>query len=201
MRSAVFGIAILVLGLGVFRFAVPAMMEEAISGGSDDCDATHLTSKDLEQFIPEDTPGLEQVYRSVQYCKSGDIPREAELNLAYAADDPVEAAARTFLADAERDGWTRVSPPAGKSISVTNGAVNLSLRRARDGQTVHVDAYLFAAASKPSPNPNANISSVQATGAPTGVLVRIWVEGKSAIPTIGPGNLGLFPTPDMGIGR
>lgn len=201
MRSAVFGIAILVLGLGVFRFAVPAMMEEAISGGSDDCDASHLTSKDLEQFIPEDTPGLEQVYRSVQHCKSGDIPREAELNLAYAADDPVEAAARTFLADAERDGWTRVSPPAGKSIFVTNGAVNLSLRRARDGQTVHVDAYLFVAASKPNPNPNANISSVQATGAPTGALVRIWVEGQSAIPTIGAGNFGVFPPPDMGIGR
>lgn len=45
----------------MFRFAVPAMMEEAISGGSDSCDATHLTSKGLEQFIPEDTPGLERL--------------------------------------------------------------------------------------------------------------------------------------------
>lgn len=201
MRSAVLGIAILALGLGVFRFALPALIEDAIDGGSDDCDSAHLTSKDLEPLVPEEAPGFEEVYRSVQHCKSRDIPSEAELNLAYAALGTVETTARAMLSKAESDGWTRVSPAAGKPPTTQNGAASLALKRPVDGKTVHFDVSVFASASRPNPNPNANISRIQATGSPTGVLVRIWVESKSAVPTIDPGKLGIFGTPDVGIGR
>lgn len=200
MRPAIFGFAILVLGFGAFRFAMPGLIENAIGGGGDDCDSSHLTSKDLERFIPEDAPRFEQVYRSVQRCKSSGFPSEAELNLAYAATDSVESTARTMLANAERTGWTRIAPPAGKSVSVVNGSVTVSLKRTQGGQTVHFDASNFPSSAKPSPNPNANIAKIQATGAPTGVLLRIWVEGASAIPTIDAG-FGVFPTPNVGIGR
>lgn len=201
MRSVVLGIAALALGLGAFRFALPALLENAIGGGSDDCDASHLTSKDLEPFVPPDSPGFEQVHRAVQHCQSGDIPSEPELNLAYASTGTVETTARTLLANAESAGWTRVSPPAGKQITTTDGGATVSLKRNVDGTTVHFDASIFPSGSKPNPNPNANISKIQATEAPTGVILRIWVEGKSAIPTIQIGNPGIFPTPNLGIGR
>lgn len=176
-------------------------MERAIRGGSDDCDSSHLSSKDLEPYLPEKSPGIDQVYRSVQHCKSGDIPSEAEFDLAYAADGSVETTARATLAEAERAGWIRVSPAQGNAPSVVNGTANLSLRRTVDGKAVHFDASIFPSGSRPSPNPNANIAKIQETGAPTGVLLRIWVEAKSAIPTIDSRNLGILPTPDVGIGR
>lgn len=201
MRSAFLGIAVLVLGLGAFRCAIPAMMEDAINGGTDDCDSSHLTSKDLEPFLPDDSPSLDEVYRSVGHCKSGDIPREAELHTAYAATDSVEATARALLSDAGNAGWTRVSPPAGKPVSLANDSANISLKRTVDGETVHFDAYVFPSVSKPKPNPNANIARIQESGAPTGVLLRIWIEGESVIPTIATGNLGILPTPAVGIGR
>ena len=201
MRSAVLGIAVLALSFGLFRFALPGLMESAIDGGSDDCDSSHLTSKDLEPIVPEESPGFEEVYRSVRHCKSGDIQGEAEMNVAYAATGTVETTARAMLSKAESDGWTRVSPPAGKPIPTTDGAANLSLKRTLAGKTVHFDASISPSDSRPSPNPNADISRIQATGSPTGVLARIWVEGESAIPAIDTGSLGIFPTPDIGIGR
>ena len=203
-RSNWFSVALVVVAFFATQLGGVALLKHFVVDGPSGpiCDDSHLTVEDLSELSPVTAGSFDLVHEKAQHCSSSEVgTSEAIVTLTYTSDSSTDYTAQAFAAAAESAGW-RPLPTTAKGLPPPDaaGKTTIHLRRTFDGHDVRLTTTVFPVATADDQDGRDKaVAALVASGAPTGLTLRLTVSSPSALPAIGSGPIELFKTQDPGI--
>lgn len=198
--SARLALAVLALPVLWFAFGVVSRWMQDIVAGEEDCAPGHLATADLAALMPDLPAGFELVRSVESPCSDSEIATShANLHADYVASADPRSAARSFVTEARRAGWTLTFPRDGQ-FEERSGEVGFALEREAAGTRVVLSGSARdIAAARAAGVRGPGFDAARGRGKPRWISVAAWPEPESLIPEFEVGDL--VPATVPGISR